>query len=237
MQRCRVPAEVPLPLDAASSILTSSSGMSPGNPHNSLALNTQREELVPIPPIQNNLPMFGNKRQKYVPAGVTSSMLSCLQPVTRQHSHNTRGKQMALINLHRKYALMRAPRSRCCGRQPYLPHTQHHSPNSSPERGTAAPWPCSGSSWSLSQRHRSGSAASRAICSPLPTAVSKRPPQAPKRGKLHPKLLEAARLQAACTQHMSQSKQIAWNFPERAEDAELPAGRGTRVCSPGARSC
>ncbi|XP_063255925.1 uncharacterized protein LOC134551872 [Prinia subflava] len=75
---CSILVEVPLPLDAASSILTNSSRMSPGNPHNSLAFNTQQEELVPIPPIQNNLPMFENKQQKYVPAGVTSSMLSCL---------------------------------------------------------------------------------------------------------------------------------------------------------------
>lgn len=56
---------------------------------------------------------------------------------------------------------------------------------------------------------------------PLPTAVN-RLPQAPNWRKLHPKLLQAARLQAASTQHMSQSKQIAWNLPEHAEGPLVP---------------
>lgn len=61
--------------------------------------------------------------------------------------------------------------------------------------------------------------------------------QASNRRKLHLKLLEAARLQAARAQHMSKSKQIARNFPNMlrghqcrircSRDVDLTAGRGT----------
>lgn len=132
-QRGSVLVQVPVPLDAVSSILTNSS-----RNYGSLAPNAQREELLPTPPTQNNLPVFENKRQKSVPAGVTSSMLSCLEPVTSQHSHNARGKQMALINLHGKYALMCTLRSLCCGRRLYL---EPQSPKPSPESRNRGPEP------------------------------------------------------------------------------------------------
>lgn len=150
---------------------------------------------------------------------------------------------MALINLHRKYSLnvYAEPPLR---REAALP-TEHRGPNASP--GAVCPCPASpGGAGGVSrfvQQHRRSSGAAASFRTPrgrrpLPTAVS-RSPQAPNRRKLHPKLLEAARLQAASTQHMSQSKQIARNFSDMlrghrcrnrsSRDVELPAGRGTCV--------
>lgn len=148
---------------------------------------------------------------------------------------------MALINLHRKYSL-NVYAEPPLWREAALP-TEHRGPNASP--GAVCPCPASpGGAGGVSrfvQQHRRSSGAAASFRTPrgrrpLPTAVS-RSPQAPNRRKLHPKLLEAARLQAASTQHMSQSKQIARNFSDMlrghrcrnrsSRDVELPAGRGT----------
>lgn len=66
LQRYVLLLEVPLPLDAVYSIITSYSlKTSSGNPCTclSLALNTSQEEIIPVSPIQNNLLMFENKLQ------------------------------------------------------------------------------------------------------------------------------------------------------------------------------
>lgn len=146
---------------------------------------------------------------------------------------------MALINLHRKYALMCTLRSHFCGRQLYLAHREHHSPSASPEMKNSSAMSLLWFPTFPSMPFQSSTSAvpqqPRRSASPLPTAAN-RTPQAPNQRRLHPKLLEVARLQAASTQHMSQSKQIVWNFPEHAEGPAAPTSlflRGRAACGEG----